>query len=79
MQLFLSYHLVVTPPLPLAMGYVFFGGIQCAPVDDYLAASCNFGILAEDELTSFYSALLHFLRRTQRYALTSSVYPLKRI
>ena len=64
---------------PWSWGYVFFGGIQYAPVDGYLAASCNFGILAEDELTSFYSTILHFLRRIQRYALTCSVYPLKRI
>ena len=34
----------------------FFGGIQHSPVDGYSAASCNFGVLAEDESTSFYSS-----------------------
>ena len=34
----------------------FFGGIQCSPVDGCLAASCNFGVLVENESTSFYSA-----------------------
>ena len=34
----------------------FFGGIQRSPVDGCLAASCNFGVLVENESTSFYSA-----------------------
>ena len=37
-------------------GVSFFGGIQHSPVDGYSAASCNFGVLAEDESTSFYSS-----------------------
>ena len=36
----------------------FFGGIKHSPVDDCSAASCNFGVLAEDEYTSFYSTIL---------------------
>ena len=41
-------------------GYIFFGGIQHSPDDGFSAASCNFGVLAgEDELTSFYSAILN--------------------
>ena len=39
------------------MGYLF-GGIQHSPVNDCLAASCNFGVLTgEDEHTSFYSVI----------------------
>ena len=52
-----------TPPtiLPsaLAHGVSFFGGIQYSPVDSCSVASCNFGVLAEDdEFTSFYSTIL---------------------
>ena len=36
----------------------FFSGIQHSPVDGYSAANCNFGVLAEDECMSFYSAIL---------------------
>ena len=36
----------------------FFGLIQYSPVDGCSAVSCNFGILAEDERTSFYSTIL---------------------
>ena len=36
----------------------FFGGIQHSPVDSCSAASCNFGVLAEDERTSLYSTIL---------------------
>ena len=39
-------------------GVSFFGGIQHSPVDGYSAASCNFGVLAEDERMSFCSAIL---------------------
>ena len=43
----------------LGYGVSFLGGIQHSPVDDYSAASCNFGILSgEDERMSFYSAIL---------------------
>ena len=37
----------------------FFGRILLSPVDGCLAASCNFGVLTEeDECTSFYSTIL---------------------
>ena len=59
MQLRPSYSLAGASPLPLDMGYVFFGGIKHSPVDDCSAASCNFGVLAkEDEHVSFQSAIL---------------------
>ena len=54
-------------PLPLSCwGFSFalehgvsvFGEIQHSPVNGPSAASCNFGVLAEDECTSFYSATL---------------------
>ena len=47
--------------LALDMGVSFFGGIQHSPVYDCSAASCNFGVLTEDEHMSFYSALLSIL------------------
>ena len=34
----------------------FFGGIQRSPVDGCSAVNCNFGVLAENESTSFYFA-----------------------
>ena len=37
---------------------IFFWWIQHSPVDGFSAASCNFGVFAEDERTSFYSAIL---------------------
>ena len=41
---------------------IIFGGIELSPVDSYSAASCNFGVLTgEDELMSFYSAILVLL------------------
>ena len=44
------------------MSGIIFGGIQLSPVDSYSAASCNFGVLTgEDELMSFYSAILVLL------------------
>ena len=36
----------------------FVGGIQHSPVDGYSPTSCNFGVLAEDEHMSFYSAII---------------------
>ena len=39
----------------LGRGISFFGGIQHSPVDGCSVASCNFGVLAEDECMSFYS------------------------
>ena len=44
-----------------ALGFwgIFFAGIQHSPVDDCSAVSCNFGVLAgEDVHTSIYSAIL---------------------
>ena len=38
----------------------FFDGLQDSSINGFSAASCNFGVLAgEDELTSFYSAILN--------------------
>ena len=39
-------------------GISFFGGFQHPPVDRCSATSCKFGVLAEDEHMSFYSAIL---------------------
>ena len=50
--------LVGASPLPLGVEYFIFGGMPHSPVDGCSAASCNFGVLAEDELMSFYSAIL---------------------
>ena len=53
------YSLVKVSPLPLDMGYIFFGEIQHSSVDCCSEASWNFGVLAvEYECTSFYSAIL---------------------
>ena len=57
---------VISPLLPscwgfsfaLRCGVSFFGGSQHSPVDGCSAESYNFGVLAEDEHTSFYSAIL---------------------
>ena len=57
---------VILPRLPSCWGFSFalecgvscFGGIQHSPVDSCSAASCNFGVLAEDERTSLYSTIL---------------------
>ena len=42
----------------LGHGISFFDGIQHSPVDGCSAVSCKFGVLAEDECVSFYSAIL---------------------
>ena len=42
----------------LGCGVSFLMGIQHSPVDGCSATSCNFGVLAEDEHTSFYSAIV---------------------
>ena len=45
--------------IALGHGVSFFHGIQLSPVNHCSAASCNFGVLAEeDEHTSFYSTIL---------------------
>ena len=57
---------VLSPLLPsywgfsfaLGHGVSFFGGIQHSSVDGCSAVSCNFGVLAGDECTSFYSVIL---------------------
>ena len=57
---------VILPLLPSCWGFSFalgcrvsfFGGIQHSPIDGCSAASCNFGVLTEDELTPFYSSML---------------------
>jgi len=55
-----SYHLSGASPLPLDVGYLFFGEIQHSPVDDCSAANCNFGVpTGEDERMSFYSVILY--------------------
>ena len=41
----------------LGCGVSFFGGFQHSPVDGCSAVSCSFGVLAEDEHTSFYSII----------------------
>ena len=52
-------------PLPLDVGYLFFCGSQHSLVDACSAASCNFRVLAgEDVCTSFYSAILTTLENT---------------
>ena len=56
---------VISPLLPSCWGFSFafghgvsfFGRIQLSPVDGCSVVSCNFGILTEDELMSFYSAI----------------------
>ena len=35
-------------PLSLDVGYLFFAGFQCLPVDGCSTASCNFGAVEED-------------------------------
>ena len=53
------YHLAGVSPLPLHVGYLFFGGIQHSLVNGHPVATCSFGVLAgEDERMSFYSAIL---------------------
>ena len=45
----------------LGCGVSFFGGIQHFPVDGCSAMGCNFGVLAGDECTSFYSTVLRYV------------------
>ena len=45
--------------LECGKSFFFFCGFQHPPVDGCSANSCNFGVLAEDEHTSFYSAIFH--------------------
>ena len=58
---------MISPLLPSCGGFSFvlgrrvsfLGEIQHSPVDGFSAVSCNFGVLAgEDVHTSFYSAIL---------------------
>ena len=55
----------VSPPPTILLGlllcpWTWFGEIQHSPVNGCSAASCNFGVLTEDECTSFYSAILSY-------------------
>ena len=59
--------IVIVPLLPshlwlllcLWMWGIFFGELQCLPVDDCSAVICDSGVLARGcESTSFYSAIL---------------------
>ena len=43
----------------LGCGVSFFGGFQHPPVNGCSKSSCDFGGLAGDECTAFYSALLN--------------------
>ena len=53
-----SYRLIVAFPLSLDVGYLFCE-LQCLPVDDCSAVSCDSGSLSRgSESTSFYSAIL---------------------
>ena len=56
---------MILPLLPSCWGFsfalgcgVFFGGIEHSPVNSCSAASCNFGLLTEDECTFLYSTIL---------------------
>ena len=74
MQFHPSYHLVRAFPLPLYVGYLFFGGIHHYPVDSCSASSCKFGVLTgEDECMSFYSTI--FLRHTKFRLVKAMVFP----
>ena len=48
---------------------IFFGGIQYFPVDSCSAASCNFGVLAEDKHTYFYSTILLVYRKATDFCV----------
>ena len=54
--------------------FFFFGGIQCSPVNDCLAESCSFGVLAgEDECKSLYSAIFQVvLLKVQKTKIMAS-------
>ena len=55
-------------PLSLDVGYLFFGGFQCFPVDGCSIASCNFGALAGgDECMSFNSTMLNQSLETRHF------------
>ena len=54
-----SYHLTVASPSASDLGCLFWW-VQCLPVDDYSAVSCESGALSRgSERTSFYSAILN--------------------
>ena len=54
---------VILPLPPSCWGIsFFFGEIQHSSNCDCSSASCNFGVLAEDEHTSFYSTILFILQ-----------------
>ena len=74
-----SCNLVGASPLPLDVGYLFFGGIQHSLVHGCSTESCNFGVLSgEDELRSLYFTiplkyLGHILVNAQGWVAALSV------
>ena len=52
-----SYCLAGASPLPLGVGYLFLVGSNILLLTVCSAVSCNFGVSAEDEHISFYSAI----------------------
>ena len=50
----------------LGCGVSFFVRFQHPPIDGCPTASCDFGILKEDELMSFYSAILISLKKKKK-------------
>ena len=57
-----SYHLVGVSPLFLDVKHLFFYEIQHSPDYGCSSVSCNFGVLAGDEHTTFYSTILFILQ-----------------
>ena len=58
---FLSGCLAAASSLSLDMGYLFFVGFQCPPVDGCSTTSCNFDALSGgDERTPFYSTIFNW-------------------
>ena len=51
---------------------IFFWWIQHSTIDNISAASCNFGVLTEDERTSFYSAILKTVAQIMNSLLPNS-------
>jgi len=51
--------MLIVPLFVFGCGVSFFGGFQHPPVDGGSTVSCDFGSLAGDECTSFYSTILN--------------------
>ena len=72
-----SYHLAGASPLPLDMGYIFFGGIQHSPVDGRSVVSSNFGVLSgEDVHMYFYSTILNVPASVRSIPFPSFIVPI---